>query len=593
MGSRGARLVSLLSILAFALFLFSSCSKLGPGLIRQNLPPDTELWLTSRGDAEERSAVQLHWAGVDEDGAVVRFRVRLDSLDWVEVACTDSLFVLPLAARSDSMDQAIEYTFSVKAIDNDGEEDPTPAVVRFSSRNTSPETEIVHGPGDVTGPMVCIDWRGWDYDGVVVGYGYAVYQSQASEWVEVARVDSLPPDGISIMLGPLAGLYKFEVWSIDELGALDPTPAERVFSCNPALCGPLLTIETNLLGSHRFRGMVWQQSYDTPITLYSGEHLLFDWSAENDSSCPLLGYSYAYDDTTDWCQSFSLDETHFEVTPTPGDHSLYVATLGSAYDMTRARIRVDAMEASLDDYILIVDDYDHFESNPLWGTDEDRDAFYDSLASGYGHPHLQWDCTEHLIVGVPQPADAATLAGASTTIWYCDQTDPAIERIYDPLVNHYDWLGGYVRAGGNLILLGYTVLANITGDSYPITVTPSDTDLARAFVRDCLGIGYAECSGLSANKSAPWSYGYCFYGAVPGATGIPEGRMIDLEPMYIDSVGAGGYPEPGKWFMYTSTMPNYSRCGLGNVEAVYPFDGHSIEAYYIDAFLNVNFAGAT
>ncbi|MBN2565414.1 MAG: hypothetical protein JXB46_06855, partial [Candidatus Eisenbacteria bacterium] len=28
-------------------------------------------------------------------------------------------------------------------------------------------------------------------------------------------------------------------------------------------------------------------------------------------------------------------------------------------------------------------------------------------------------------------------------------------------------------------------------------------------------------------------------------------------------------------------------------EAVYPFDGHSIEAYYIDAFLNVNFAGAT
>jgi hypothetical protein len=196
-------------------------------------------------------------------------------------------------------------------------------------------------------------------------------------------------------------------------------------------------------------------------------------------------------------------------------------------------------------------------------------------------------------VGQAQPADAQTLAGASTVIWYCDQENPAIELIYDAYYNPYDWLAGYVRSGGNLILLGFSVLGNITGETYPIALSPQDAGLARAFVRDVLGIGYAECSGWAANKSSPWSYGYCFYGAAPGGTGIPGGRVIDLEPMYIDSVGAGGFPEPGKWLLYTSDFPSYTRCGLPSVEAVQPYDGHAMEAYGIDAFLNYNFEGET
>jgi hypothetical protein len=592
MKRRAKQVTVLLAVAGLALVL-SSCGKRNPGSVRGSIPPETSIQMTSSGSEETRTAVHLFWSGTDEDGEVVRFRVRVDSLDWTETSRTDSVLMLREIGDVDSLDPEAEYTFQVKAVDDDGLEDPTPASITFTSRNTAPETEITHGPAAVTSTMVCFDWLGWDYDGVVVGYGYALYHYEYDEWLEVAREDSLPPDEISIMLGPLAGLHRFEVWSIDDLGAIDPTPAQREFTCNPELWGPRLTVVSDMLETFVFRGGQWSPGYDEPICIFEGESLVFDWSAEESGSCPLMGYSYAYDDTTEWCHSFSLEDTHFEVTPTPGEHSLYVAAMGSAGDLTRGRIFVNVIEPSLDDYILVVDDYDHLESMPVWGTDEQRDAFYDSLASGYGHPVVQWDCEEHVLEGMPQPADAQTLAGASTVIWYCDQVDPAIELIYDPYYNRYDWLAGYVRSGGNLILLGFTVLGNITGETYPIAISPHDTGLARAFVRDCLGIGYAKCSGAAANKNSPWSYGYCFHGAVPGATGIPGGRLMDLEPMYIDSVGAGGYPEPGKWFLYTMTDPNYSRCGLPYVEALEPYDGLPIEAYGIDAYLNYNFEGET
>ncbi len=484
----------------------------------------------------------------------------------------------------------------MKSIDNDGDEDPTPATLTFTARNTFPETEIVHGPGAVTGPIVCFEWRGWDNDGVVVGYGFKLYAEGPSEWIEVAGEDSLPPDEFEIQLGPLAGLHRFEVWSIDDAGAVDPTPAAREFTCNPALIGPTLRVRTNVLGSHDFRGPQWPPRYDVPIDIFEGEELVFDWYTfdEGYSSCPAMGFSYAFDDTSAWCQSYSMSDTHFEVAPDAGEHSLYVAALGSAGDVTRGRIAVNVVEAGLDDHILVVDDYNHFETIPQWGTDADRDAFYDTLTAGYVRPPLQWDPAEHIVNGQPQPPDVSALAGASTVVWYCDQNEPTLGELFDPFFKDYSLLAGYLRAGGNLVLCGYRALGQMLEEDYPITISASDTTMGRVFARDYLGVGEANNSGGSANPGAPWSYGYCFYGAVPGGTGIPDWRTVDLEAMYIDSVGVGGFPEPGKWWPYADPpTPSYLRCGLGYIDVFEPYGGRPIETHAFDAFLNVNFEGRT
>ena len=61
--------------------------------------------------------------------------------------------------------------------------------------------------------------------------------------------------------------------------------------------------------------------------------------------------------------------------------------------------------------------------------------------------------------------------------------------------------------------------------------------------------------------------------------------------MYIDSVGPGGFPEPGKWPVYTWTQPQYRRGGLPQIEKVEAYQGTALEFYSIDSYLNMNFQG--
>ena len=596
MRSRTEFVVLAVLALTMTASLLTGCSKQDPAGVGGNLAPETTLSFVSDPGDTVASRVHLKWSGSDRDGEVVAYLARWDTLDWFGVTVTDSVFVLASGDSSDVDGSYNAHTFSVKAIDDDGEEDPTPAILSFTSRNTFPETEIVHGPLTVTSPMVCIEWRGWDYDGVVVGYGFRLYADDSGEWIEVAGSDDLPPDEFEIMFGPIAGLHRFEVWSIDDLGALDPTPAEREFICNPEFAGAPLCVRTNFLGNRRFRGPVWPPRYDVPIDIFEGEELVFDWYVEDEgySSCPVLGFSYAFDDTSTWCESFSMDDTHFEVSPGVGEHALYVAAMDASWVLTRGKFAINVVETGLDDYILVVDDYDVWETNPMWGTDADRDAFYDTLTAGYVRPRYQWDPAEHIVEGLPRPPDVAALANASTVIWYCDYSTPTLAALFEPYMMGYTELAGYVRAGGNLILCGYEAAQSIIGEPYPITISESDTTPGRVFAREHLRVRRVLNTGSNANPDAPWSYGYCFLGAVPGGTGIPDDRIVDLSPMYIDSVGVGGYPEPGKWWPYAAPpMPNYDRCGMGRIDAFEPFDGHPIETHVMDTTINSEFEGRT
>jgi hypothetical protein len=570
-GRHAAAVVACL-VLGAALVL-TGCGEKDPGGVDPNTPPETALsFAPDEGDTVVYR-VRLNWFGWDPDGEVTHFLARWDSLEWFATVATESVFLVETQRDGpDSLHDYRAHTFEVKSVDDDGAEDPTPASVTFTAMNTHPDTEILSGPSGIVGAFAEFQWTGSDVDGEVIGYGHRLSKRDGHDWIVVAAEDSLDADETVALFGPFDyGQYRFEVWAVDDRGAADQTPATSEFTS--ASLWPALKIRTNLLGSETFTGPNWDVWPHAPrIEILAGEHLVFDWSAVPD----IAGYRHAYDDTSVWPE-WSIDDTHFEVVAEPGLHTLYVCAKDLADRVVRGRIRLEVVEADLDGYILIVDDYDLREQHPIWGTDADRSAFYDLLVAPFG-ARVEWEPSLHSDSDGPSPPDVDALSGASTVIWYADESQTTLRRLFGGLFGlRYNALAGYMRIGGNLVLCGHEVVQEITGHQYPVVIAPGDTSVAGAFVRDVLRVGQAESSGQSANKNAPWDYGYCFYGAVPTDPGL-------FEPMYVDSLG--------KWWpLYGLDSPNYARAGLPMVEKLEPHQAAALRIFEIDAFLNTEFDG--
>ncbi len=94
--------------------------------VQVNIPPDTELLLCP-GSAvvfvDEH--VALSWQGQDLDGTVEAYEWSFDGGEWVLTANDSSRFG-PLTAG--------EHTIEVRAVDNDGAVDPSPALCTFTVR---------------------------------------------------------------------------------------------------------------------------------------------------------------------------------------------------------------------------------------------------------------------------------------------------------------------------------------------------------------------------------------------------------------------------------------------------------------------------
>lgn len=586
------------TVLALAL---AGCTK-GSGSRVPNVPPETMLSFSPDNEDTASYRVRMNWFGWDPDGEIAYFLTKWDTLDWVRVVNTDSMFLVSASADTVAIDKGYEYhTFQVKAVDNEGEPDPTPEVVSFTAFTIVPETNITRGPSGVTGPMVRLEWQGSDRDGVIAGFQYHMYawDESASDWNLVLPAGggewvSVGPNERTVLLDPWEGKHLFEVRAIDDAGAQDQTPARREFTCNPELAGPRLYIGSNVFGAFAFRGPIWPDASNIPIPIFAGERIRFRWAANGDDyGGEILGFRHAYDDTSTW-PAWSIYDTQFEVTPEPGIHSLYVSVLDNANVQTRARIRFEVIEATLDEYILVVDDYDNKETMPKWGTDAVRTEFYDQLLAGYVRERVEWEPVQHQGPGGPLPPTVDALQGASTVIWYCDGGESSLGDLFYGNVP-YNSLAGYTRVGGNVILCGSELFAAITGEGYDqhktITVAEDDTTEAGVFLREFVGVSRVTNSGAGASKDSPYAYGYCFYG------GVPNPGFEDFTPIYIDSVGPGGYPEPGKWPIYTYDPIKYANTyaygGIPYTDKLEVFQGTAMEFLAIDSYLNNNFEGAT
>jgi hypothetical protein len=195
--------VCLLGLLA-ASALLAACDSGISGEPDANLPPDTELavqaadlrdvltdtlavpgdTLVMGGDTtivEEviteirrfTSLVEVNWSGTDPDGFVDAFELRFydeseagtigPEVGWTRTTRRDSLVLLPIPEGA----PVANVAFEVRAVDNDGAVDPTPARTIFPVRNTPPTLQLsrAEAPPDTTWPAAGFAFTARDIDG--------------------------------------------------------------------------------------------------------------------------------------------------------------------------------------------------------------------------------------------------------------------------------------------------------------------------------------------------------------------------------------------------------------------------------------------
>lgn len=204
-----------------ALALVSGCEK-DLGKMHANRLPETGLFLEGPLDTVQY-AVKLFWWGRDSDGNVIGFYYRwtctdpasLPDTNWVFTTANSGEFILPVPSG-----YAVQ-TFWVKAVDNAGEEDPTPATLDFPLRNEMPSVTFNLGSlPDTTLPAATFAWTGTDPDGDnTIAYYVLWLTGKEDSPVIVAGSDTtLGPDYIDSY-----GNKTLNVRAVDEAQGASPT----------------------------------------------------------------------------------------------------------------------------------------------------------------------------------------------------------------------------------------------------------------------------------------------------------------------------------------------------------------------------------
>jgi len=121
--------------------LLGGCRELATAPVDRNRAPET--FLTSApGDSQTTFyKVLIRWSGTDYDGAVVAFDIAVteslpksDDIVWRRTRRSDSLVIFPVEETR----EVLGHRFYVRAVDNEGKIDPTPAWVFFGARDNVP-----------------------------------------------------------------------------------------------------------------------------------------------------------------------------------------------------------------------------------------------------------------------------------------------------------------------------------------------------------------------------------------------------------------------------------------------------------------------
>ncbi|UCF62974.1 MAG: hypothetical protein JSW33_10360 [bacterium] len=203
--------------------LFLSCEEKKVNNPLQNLPPETDVFVSSQDTLNyTRSTQHIFWDGRDPDGFVTGFYytwiVNPQPSDWTFT--TDRSKVFPL--KITGVDTI--YLFQVKAVDDEGLEDPTPARQNFPIRNSAPELKwtLASLIPDTTFTVATFIWDVFDLDGdSTIDYFEYTLDDDTLNWnIIPGYLRSLTLNADS---GLTEGEHSFTIRAVDIAGAKSET----------------------------------------------------------------------------------------------------------------------------------------------------------------------------------------------------------------------------------------------------------------------------------------------------------------------------------------------------------------------------------
>jgi hypothetical protein len=216
-----------------------------------DLPPETVISVHAVAPdtlASVNHRVRLFWFGSDPDGEVVAYDIRFFNgatpadTNWHRLVCasgdcTDSLFTIYSPTGYTSA------FFEVRAVDNQGVVDPSPAIERFSFLNSAPIAKFISAPtpSDSTYASATVTWSVDDVGGDVAKIGFHVYLDGAA-----ANFDSIYsgnptttytiPSSKFLQSGQWRSGYRtLYVQAIDDGGRIGPVDSTRWYVRSPGL----------------------------------------------------------------------------------------------------------------------------------------------------------------------------------------------------------------------------------------------------------------------------------------------------------------------------------------------------------------------
>lgn len=400
------------------------CEAENPGEPTPNQAPNTYI-----SEASPGNVTTIAFYGTDTDGFVEAFDYKWDTDDdWTSTTDNSATFTDVFETESDMK------VFYVKAIDNNGEEDPVPAEITLTPSNTLPETEITGGPefGKSSGEDVIFSFAGEDLDpgGEVMKFEYTL--DDLENWretpVEYPHAD---------YRGLASGGHVFYVRSVDNLGGKDATPAQVAFVVESGKHAPTIMNNSAVKdGGGWFSGAGTTFTFDVIVAEYYG-------------NLPENYISFGYNDNTNYDQSRNPLTTGWGPNATytvadadmlPGESTLYVKARDTEGNISLTAVSFTVAAFNPTEGILLIDDLNYVPD----GYDDEADLD-DKIKNGFMNGYSFTVRPE-----TAPPAGPDDLAPYSTVILYSDNG-------YNNQYNG-DLFAAYASAGGNLMITGYNLV---------------------------------------------------------------------------------------------------------------------------------------
>lgn len=585
-----------------------------------NALPDTRLTGLPPTLRESDFVVRFFWTGSDPDNRVTGFQWKMsdngtdgigiydtltvdpatgDTLHpWRFTGATDTTFIVKADLPDYPGDSNLpapdrrsyqSHTLFVRAVDELGGVDPTPAAVSFTATTLVPVI-IVDRPASLRSyttiqqapPTVTFGWTGTDPDfglGVPVrvrymwkrailpngAYCYTKYEydqnvdflvsftdSAWSDWIPYAtrpeeRVVTFPDQVLRDALGQRIA-YLFAIQAQDTAGAvsIDRTYARTVHNLQiSANLTPLLTVQETYLGSTANSSIYERKSYD----IAQNQPLRFSWSGTADSYAgSVVAYRYGWDvadptnpDDPGWALQPGNTPQHRQAPVrafASGTHTLTVQCFDNSGQETRILIILNVVpvpDLPAREPLLLVDDVIDRNSNAWVGqdgvaydNDRQRDAFWDEVLAGPGGV-INYNSTQNSVdLEQDQLFGYRDIVNYRAVIWAHKKAFGSyVFNKFDPTLGEkYVWLTTFQQQVGNVFLCGQQALQSFIGD---------------------LGMVGATTTEGSPRPSAPWmtpiimdtSEEYYEYANALYALGFGERRLADgtMQP-----IGPQRYP---------------------------------------------------